>query len=303
MILFSLPSHGSMADTLVKLCSLQRGEFSINRFANQEMYIVMRGLVRDEHCVILGSVAPPDDQLLSFLLLAHTLKKEGARTITAILPYLAYSRHDKNKSDESLAIAWVGSLFKCSGIDEVLTVDLHSQRDKELFPIPITSISSSQLFAEAINKHSLTDTTLVAPDNGAIRRCAEVRAAANMSGKVAYFEKERTPQGIAHIASVGEFGAKVVIIDDMLDTGGTLISACEQLNEKGVREIYIMVTHGLFTGSQWKKLWALRVKTIFCTDTIALHKELEAKPIEVISVIPLMQRQLKEVDRGVRTIC
>ena len=124
-----------------------------------------------------------------------------------------------------------------------------------------------------------------------------------MPSEIAYFEKERTPQGITHIASVGKFGAKVVIIDDMLDTGGTLVSACEQLIDKGVREIYIMVTHGLFTGSQWKKLWVLRVKTIFCTDTVPLRKELEAEPIETISATPLIQSQLKEMNRDVRAIC
>lgn len=302
MILFTLPSHDYMADTLVKLCSLQRGDFSIHRFANQELYITVRGPLRGERCLVLGSIAPPDEQLLAFMLLAHTLKKEGARKVIALLPYLAYSRHDKDKPDESLTIAWVGLLFKASGIDEVITVDIHSSRDKELLHIPITSLSTSELFAKAIEKYSLTDATLVAPDNGAIRRCCEVKTAANMSCGVAYFEKERTLHGITHMASVGEVGPRAVIIDDMLDTGGTLVSACERLNERGVREIYIMVTHGLFTGSQWKKLWALRVKRIFCTDTVAPRKELEAEPIQTVSAIPLMQRQLNEVDREARAI-
>lgn len=302
MILFSLPTYDHMADTLLKSYSIRRGDFSINRFAIQELYIIVRGLLRGEHCVVLGSIAPPDEQLLSFLLLAHTLKKEGARRVTALLPYLAYSRHDKFKPGESLAMAWVGSLLKSSGIDEVITFDLHSQWDKELLPIPITSISTAQLFAEAIKNHSLTDAALVAPDNGAIRRCCEVKDAANLPGDIVYFEKQRTLQGITHTASVGDLGPRVVIIDDILDIGGTLVSACEQLNEKGVREIYIMVTHGLFTGTQWRKLWALKVKTIICTDTIALPKELNSEPIETLSVIPLMQRQLEEVYGDARAI-
>ena len=297
MILFSLPSYDYMANTLIQLCSLERGDFSINRFANQELYAVVRGPSRGEHCLVLGSIAPPDGQLLSLTLLAHTLKKEGARKVTALLPYLAYSRHDKDKPNESLAAAWVGSLFKSSGIDEVLTVDLHSQRDRELFSIPIAAISASTLFAEAIEKHFLTDATLVAPDNGAIRRCCEVKAAANMPGEIVYFEKQRTLRGITHVASSGELGSRAVIIDDMLDTGATLVSVSEILSAKGVKEIYIFVTHGLFTGSKWKKLWTLPVKGLFCTDTIAPRKELESEPIVTLSAIPLLQGQLTKLGR------
>ena len=302
MILFNVPTYDHMADTLLNNCSVTRGNFSINRFANQELYITVRGPLRGEHCLALGSIAPPDEQLLSFTLLAHTLKKEGARKVTALLPYLAYSRHDKDKPGESMAMEWVGLLLKSSGIDEVITFDLHSEWDKELFPIPITSISTAQLFAEAIRKHSLTDATLVAPDNGALRRCCEVKDAANLTSDIICFEKQRTLQGITHTVSAGDLGPRVVIIDDILDTGGTLVSACKQLNEKGVREIYIMVTHGQFTGTHWRKLWALKVKTISCTDTIALRKELNSEPIETLSVIPLMQRQLEEVYGDARAV-
>jgi ribose-phosphate pyrophosphokinase len=150
----------------------------------------------------------------------------------------------------------------------------------------------------------LTDATLVAPDNGAISRCREIKTAANMPGELLCFEKQRTLRGITHKTSKGEINSRVVVVDDILDTGATLVSACEQLNERGAQEIYIMVTHGLFTGSQWKKLWDLRVKTIFCTDTTAIPRELESEPIVTLSVIPLLQARLKEeVNLHARSIC
>jgi ribose-phosphate pyrophosphokinase len=294
MILFSFPSHDYMAQGLLQLCALERGECAVHRFPNQELYITVKARVRGEHCVILGSITPPDEHVLSLLLLAHTLKKEGARRVTALLPYLAYSRHDKSKPGESLAVAWAGSLFRASGIDGVITADLHSQRDEHLLALPVTSLSTATLFAEQIKLHGLTDATLVAPDNGAIRRCCEVRAAAGMSGEIFHFEKERTLQGITHTGSKGDIRSTVVVVDDMLDTGGTLVSACEQLNEKGAREIYIMVTHGLFTGSQWERLWELRVKKIFCTDTIAIPTKVRARPIATLSVIPLLEPTLRQ---------
>jgi ribose-phosphate pyrophosphokinase len=232
--------------------------------------------------------------MISFSLLAHTLKRQGARVVTAVLPYLAYSRHDKEKPGESLAVAWLGSLFRSSGIDDVITVDLHSQRAKQLLGLSITSISPASLFAEQIKVQGLMDTTLVAPDHGALRRCREVQAAVGMTGDILSFEKERTLQGITHTKWHGEVSERALVIDDMLDTGGTLVSACERLGEGGVREIYVMVTHGLFTGSQWTKLWGLQVKRIFCTDTVPIPAEVRSQPVETLSVVPLVAPILRE---------
>lgn len=252
-------------------------------------------LVSGQNCMILGSVAPPDEQLLSVMLLAHTLKKEGARRVTGLIPYLAYSRQDKNKAGESLATAWVGALLGTSGIDEILTVDVHSRRDSDLFPIPLTSLSTADLFADAIRQHGLTDAAIVAPDNGAIERCQRVMDAAGLGGEVVCCEKTRTREGVSHTAVIGDVGLRAIVVDDVLDTGGTLVSACEQLRQRGVTDIIIMVTHGLFTGSCWNRLWALGVKTIFCTDTIALGKECESQAIIRLSVVPLLRAKLKEV--------
>ena len=213
---------------------------------------------------------PPDEQLLSVLLLAHTLKKEDAKQVTAVLPYLGYARDDKDKPGQSLATAWVGSLIRASGCDRVITVDVHSEKTKQLFPVPLVSLCPAGIFAEAIARYGLADATIVAPDEGAISRCEAVRAAAGMSSKTAYFEKHRTETGIIHAGPIGEVGRRAVIIDDILDTGGTLVSACEQLSRTGVEEIEVMVTHGLFTGTRWKDLYHLGVKRIFCTDSVPL---------------------------------
>lgn len=293
MILFAFPVYEMMARQLKAVPSVCLGRFAVARYENGELHATVQGPVAGERCLLLGSVAPPDEQTLSFLLLAHTLKKEGAKKVTAIVPYLAYSRQDKDKPGESLATNWIGSLLKGSGIDEVLTVDVHSERDKQLFPLPLISISPAEIFAEAIKKHRLTDATVVAPDNGAISRCETVKKAAGMSmGDTPYFEKKRTEKGILHSGPVGRVGARAVIIDDMLDTGGTLVSACEKLRAAHVGEIYILVTHGLFTGSYWTKLWSLGVRRIFCMDTIPLRTDIDAKNISILSVGPLLKKRV-----------
>jgi ribose-phosphate pyrophosphokinase len=301
MILFSFSAFEHIAQQLRSIASVQAGRFTVGRYDNQELHASVEGSVSGEHCVILGTIAPPDECLLSVMLLAQTLKKEGADKITAVLPYLAYSRQDKDKSGESLGTAWVGALLKSSGIDQVLTVDVHSERDKQLFPIPLISLSTAILFADVIQKHRLTDATIVAPDNGAIGRCEAVKRAAGMPiGETPYFEKKRTEKGIIVHGPVGTVGAKAVIVDDMIDTGGTLVSACEKLMAAGVQEIYILVTHGLFTGSSWPRLWSLAVRRIFCTDTVPLRSGIEAANVTVLSVVPLISERLSWLDKETR---
>ena len=301
MLLFSFPDYENIAQQLRAVASVQAGPFTVGRYDNQELHARVEGPVSGVHCLILGTIAPPDECLLSVTLLADTLKKEGAGKVTALFPYLAYSRQDKDKPGESLGTAWVGALLRSSGIDQVLSVDVHSERDKQLFPIPLISLSTAPLFADAIQKYRLTDATIVAPDNGAIRRCEDVKKAAGMPmGETPYFEKERTEKGIFLHGPVGKVGAKAVFVDDMIDTGGTLVSACEKLRSAGVVEIYILVSHGLFTESSWTQLWSLGVKRIFCTDTVPLRPGIEAANISVLSVVPLISERLSWLDKDAR---
>ncbi len=293
LILFASETYGSMAAALEERSSLVAGRFRPRRFENGELHIEVQTTVEREHCLILGSIAPPDEQLLATLLLAHTLKKEGARTVTALLPYLAYARDDKNKPGASMATACVAALARASGIDEVVTVDVHSERAKGLFTIPVVSLSSARIFAEAISRYDLRGATIVAPDNGAVPRCQAVRAAAGMPPcEVPYFEKRRTANGIKHLRFIGSVGRQAVIVDDILDTGGTLLSACEKLKEAGVDDITIMVTHGLFTGDRWKRLQELGVKRIVCTDSVPTLPGIVGSGIVRLSVVPLIAQQL-----------
>ena len=137
MILFAFEAYQAMAAALGKATGLTLGRFRVAHFENGELHIDVHTSVANENCLVLGSIAPPDEQLLSVLLLAHTLKKERARRVTGILPYLAYARHDKDKPGQSLATAWTGSLARASGLDQVITIDVHSERAKALFPIPV----------------------------------------------------------------------------------------------------------------------------------------------------------------------
>ncbi len=292
VVLFAFKAFESIASGLQNLLQLQGGMFGVSRFENGEMHLDIQTWVDGERCLILGSISPPDERMLATLLLAHTLKKEKAREITAILPYMAYARHDKDKPGQSMGTAWAGSIFKASGCDRVITVDLHSDTARRLFPIPVISLSPAGVFADAIQQHDLCDAIVVAPDEGAIPRCEAVRVAAGMPpAQVPYFEKHRTEKGIVHAGPIGRLGPRAVIIDDILDTGTTLVSACQRLVEVGVKETYVMVTHGLFTGEGWKRLCEVGVKGIFCTDSIP-RPSAEMANVQTLSIVPLLASHL-----------
>lgn len=290
-IFFTFPYYDYLATSL-KISS-NEGQFSLERFTNQELHLTLKTSVTSASCIVLGSLSPPEINLISFLILCHTLKKEKAKKITALIPYLAYTRHDKEETHKSHITPLVGQLLKTSGIDRVITCDVHSSMVENLFPIPIISLSPAKIFASELKKISFLDATIVSPDKGAINRCEDVVRELKMNSPVTYISKKRTDV-ITHFELHGNVKERVVIIDDILDTGKTLISCCEKLLEKGVKEIIIFITHGLFTGDEWKRLWDLKVKKIYCTNSLPLPKHLlSEKRISVLSIIPLINETLE----------
>jgi len=201
----------------------ETGPFCAKRFENGELHIEIRTSVTREHCLVLGSIAPPDGQMLSALLLAHTLKKEGALRVSAIFPYLAYAGDDKDKPGEAR---------------------------RPHGPAPVHSLSPAEIFAEALTTLELRGATIVAPDNGAIGRCQAVRVAAGMTVcEIPQLRSVGPRRESFHAGFIGKVEGQVVIVDDTLDTGGPLLSACEKLCQSGVSDISILVTHGLFAGT------------------------------------------------------
>jgi ribose-phosphate pyrophosphokinase len=293
MILFALPRYERLAGTLEELARPRHGRCTIGRFANGELHAAIDTAVTGHDCIVLGSVAPPDESLLSTLLLGHTVKKEGARTVLALLPYLGYARHDRVEAGKSLATAWVGELLRASGIDRVASVDVHSRAAHELFPIPLASLSPARLLAAEITAGRAADVTIVAPDEGARERCEAVRCAAGIDRPVVHLAKRRTPEGVVHERLEGDVSRHAVVVDDILDTGGTLVSACEMLRQARVERITVMVSHGLFTGTRWEALWSVGVERIYCLDTVPLPPRVELQPVVVLSVASLLAEHLR----------
>jgi ribose-phosphate pyrophosphokinase len=295
MILFTLPLHERLGGTLASLADLPRGEASIDRFPNLELHATVDAAVKGQPCLLLGALAPPDEHFLATLLLAHTLGRQGAQKVTALLPYLGYARQDREEPGQSLGAAWTGELLRASRVDDVIAVDVHSASIHQLFPIPVCSLSPAPVFSAELARLGFRDATIVAPDAGALERAEAVRRMAGIERPLAHFTKRRTSAGIVHSTLHGQVGLQAVVVDDILDTGGTLLSACEALRRAGAEQIVIMATHGLFTGTRWQSLPSLGATRIYCTDTVPLPERAAAAGVVVLPVAEIIAAHLRTV--------
>ena len=257
-----------MASALLTACPpLKRGSFELGRFANGEAHAVVSQ--PEEESVVLASVQPPDVNLVDTLLLCDTVFRSGGTYLKAVIPYLSYTRQDKPEFRKSLAVAWLGKLLAACGVSQVVTLDAHSRRGLSLLGIPSVSVPSATLLASVLKEFVAPEYTLVAPDAGAVDRRDQLAVALGMShAKKSHCVKVRSKEGVTS-RLVESVSSKALVVDDILDTGGTLIACCEHLRLAGVEEIVVAVTHGLFTGSAWQALWELGVTRIVCTDTVA----------------------------------
>jgi ribose-phosphate pyrophosphokinase len=295
-IMFALPDYQPLlARELSGRSAPSLGSCQIGRFPNGELYARLDGPVAGRVCAVLGSLAPPDEQILSVLLLAHTLKRNGARRVVALLPYLGYARQDRAEPGQSLGAAWAGDLLRAAGVDQLLTIDVHSRLATTCFPIPLDSLSPAVVFADALRQGGLTDVCVVAPDEGALERSGAVVRAAGIRTPPAHLHKVRDADGVTHSSLEGTITSRVVIVDDILDTGGTLLSACAALRQAGAKEISVLVTHGLFTGQRWRELPALGVRRIYTTDSIPAAQQPAWELVEVLQVAGLIVDAFAEI--------
>jgi ribose-phosphate pyrophosphokinase len=273
---------------VASISGIDRGDAALDRFPNRELRARIAGPVRGRDCIVVGSISPPETHLAQLTLVADTLRRSGARSITAMAPYLAYARQDQAGPGESLGLAWAGAVLRGAGIGAVLTVDVHSPAAPELLGVPLTSLDATAALAVALPPEwTGAHVTFVAPDEGARERCQALADAVGSSRPIAVMAKRRSPAGVVHTKLAGTVGRRAVIVDDILDTGGTLLSCCRRLAGEGVAEIAIVVTHGVLTGKAWRVLPSVGVRRLWMTDTVpgAARRAPHAGIVSVAAVI------------------
>jgi ribose-phosphate pyrophosphokinase len=293
-LLVALPGFERLGQMLA---GLETAVPEVERFENGEVEIRLGAPVADRDCLLLGTVAPPGDRLVELLLCADTLLRNGGRSLNAALPYLAYARQDRPEAGVSLAAAWLGRMLAGAGVEGVITIDIHSEEARKLIGLPVVSLSPAQLFASKLAGTVRADAVVVAPDQGARARARAAADALGVDRPVAWLEKQREPGGVTHTRVVGEVARSAVVVDDILDTGGTLVSCCRRLRSLGVEELALAVTHGLFTGSGWRELGDLGVSALHTTDSVPGARAMASELVRVHSVAPLLAGA---INRGLR---
>ncbi|MCH8049696.1 ribose-phosphate pyrophosphokinase [Patescibacteria group bacterium] len=294
MILFSTSANEPLARRVAKEAKIRLGKRLISSFTDGELSVQITESSRKQETVILASLHQPDRNLLELLWLINAARKWNGRKPTVIAPYLGYARQDRAEPKGStVAAETVAQMIKSVGVKKILTIDIHSKQAANYIRIPYQDLTAIPLLVKSL-KIKPAQTVIVAPDAGAIRR-AEMFSKLSRVKNLAVIQKKRPRPGHAVAVRLeGDVAEKdIVIVDDMIDSGGTIIAATKLLKKHGARSIKVAATHGIFSKGALTKLKAAGIARIITTDTIPQKN----KPthLKVISVAPMLAKYLKSI--------
>lgn len=290
--IFSGTASVDLAKMVAKILGVSLGKREVVRFADGECRVRIEEEVDGSSVALIQSLSPSvDENLVELLFLSDTLKRNGAKKIIAVVPYLGYARQDKiSRKGEGLSAEVLAQIIEGAGVEKLITLDVHSERALSFFEIPTQNLATEAIFAPRVKGEMV-----IAPDKGAVLRAQ--RLAKVLGAKVGYLEKDRDliTGRIKILRIKGEVEKKqVVIVDDMLTSGGTIVLAADFLKRAGAASIFACATHALLVKNAPQDLQKSPIEKVFVTDTIPVPKEKQFKKLEIVSVAPLLAQALKE---------
>ncbi len=302
MKLLSGTSNKPLSKDIAKFLKSKLVNSSIKNFADGEIYVELNENIRGNSIFIIQSISSPaNDNLMELLLCIDALKRSSAKNITAVIPYFGYARQDRKVVPRtSISAKLVSNLITKAGADRVVTVDLHAGQIQGFFDIPVDNLFSTPIFARHVKKNIKSKNIVcVAPDVGGTERARALGKILNVG--LAIVDKRRPKPGQSQVMNViGEVKDKTcVIVDDIIDSGGTIVNAAKALKDRGAKEVYVYITHGVLTGEAVKKIKNSVIKKLVITDTIDnKDKTKSAKNIEVLSISALMGEAIKRISNS-----
>lgn len=301
--IFSGRSNPALARTIAASYGQELGVVSIRNFSDGEIYVAYEQSIRGSDLFIIQSTHPPGDHWLELLMLIDAAKRASAARITAVMPYFGYARQErKDQPRVSIAAKLMANMLTTAGIDRILTMDLHAPQIQGFFDVPVDHLYGSAVFIDYFRKLRLDNAVVVAPDVGALKMA---RAYAKRLGcDLALIDKRRPRQNEAEVMNIiGEIkGRNVILIDDMVDTAGTLTNAANALRDAGALEIYAACTHPLLSGPAYERIEASAIRKMIVTDTVPLQRPSDS--IEVVSVADIFSDAIRRIytDESVSTL-
>ncbi len=288
--LFTLNSNKKLAEAIAKHIGVPLGKCSVSKFSDGETQINIEESVRGCDVYVIQSLSEPvNDNIMELLILTDALKRASARTINIVLPYYGYARQDrKARSREPITAKLVANLLETTGADRVLTLDLHAPQIQGFFDVPIDHLQGVPILSEYIKEKNLDDIVVVSPDHGGVIRAR--RMADRLKAPIGIIDKRRPKPNVAEVMNIiGEIeGKTAIIIDDIIDTAGTIQLAADALVEKGAKAVYACATHPVLSGPAIERIENSRIEELVVTNTIELPEEKKINKITQLSVAPLI---------------
>ncbi|AZN71168.1 ribose-phosphate pyrophosphokinase [Georhizobium profundi] len=271
MKIFAGNSNRMLADSICTYLNLQLGKASVRRFADQEIFVEIQENVRGEDVFVVQSTSyPANDHLMELLIMIDAFRRSSARRITAVLPYFGYARQDRKPGPRTpISAKLVANLITHAGADRVLTLDLHAGQIQGFFDIPTDNLYAVPILSRDVKEHyDLSNITVVSPDVGGVVRARSL--AKRLDAQLAIVDKRRDRPGESEVMNViGDIvGRDCLLIDDIVDSGGTLCNAAEALLNQGATSVTAYITHGVLSGGAVARVTSSKLKELVITDSI-----------------------------------
>ena len=293
--LFSTRTSKVLSEKIAHFYGQEMGKINFQEFSDGEFEPVLDQSVRGGRVFLIGSTFPPADNLLELLLMIDAAKRASAKSVTVVLPYYGLARQDrKDQPRAPIGAKLVANLLTAAGATRVMTMDLHADQIQGFFEIPVDHLYASTIFIEYIQKLKLENLTIASPDMGGAKRAKNYASHLGADVVIAYKERKKA-NVIEEMFLIGHVeGRNVILIDDMIDTAGTLCKAAEILMANGAKSVRAMATHGVLSGKAYENIENSKLSEVIVTDTIPIKTELSSK-IKVLSCAELFADVMKMV--------
>ena len=275
--IFTGNANPALAKEICDYLGLPLGEAFVGRFNNGEVQIMIDESVRGKDVFIIQPTSyPVNDNLMELMVMADALKRASARHITAVVPYYGYARQDrKTRGREPITAKLVANLMQTAGITRLVTIDLHAGQIQGFFDVPVDHLFGASILAKYINEKNMEDVIVVSPDLGGVTRARDL--ADRIGAPIAIIEKKRPEPGVAKVMNlIGDVAGKnCIIIDDIVDTAGSLVEGAKALEEFGAKSVTAAVTHAVLTDPASERIANSNIKELIVTNTIPLPENLQ----------------------------
>ncbi len=299
---FSGNANRKLAEQICDRLGIPLGQAQVFQFSNENIFVKVEDSVREQDVFVIQSFASPvNTSIMEMLILIDALKRASAGRITAVIPYFAYGRTDKKDQPRvPITARLLADMLTVAGAHRVLTMDLHAGQIQGFFNIPVDELSAVALLSRYVAQKNLLDPVVVAPDFNAAKRARNL--AERIDASLAVVEKRRSLRNDSSIETLNIIGdvthERAIIVDDEIDTAGSLLAVARVLREAGVSEIYACCVHGVFSSPAIERLRDDIITEVIVTDTIALPPEKKLDKISVISVAPLFAEAIQRIHSG-----